>query len=70
VYGALVVAARFDPPDARRQFEEWRARHQAILTAAEPDQIVIDVGRATGGDFVRVWLPPDLAARCGVEGRS
>jgi hypothetical protein len=64
---ALVIAARFDPPDAHRRFNEWRAVHEPVLRYLASGQILVDVGRAVGGDFVRVWLPPEVAARVAKE---
>ena len=55
----LVIVAQFDPPNARIQYEEWRSNNSALLAELADDDIRIDTGRASGGDFVRVWLPPD-----------
>jgi len=62
-----VEAALFEPPDAHQRFAEWRTKCEAILEVIDPEQIRIDTGRAVGGDFVRVWLPPDAAAKCAKE---
>jgi hypothetical protein len=61
--GSLVVAATFDPPHAREQYERWRAINSDLLDELPDDDIRIDTGRAdTGGDFLRVWLPADAAS--------
>jgi hypothetical protein len=38
-----------------------------VLRYLASGQILVDVGRAVGGDFVRVWLPPEVAARVAKE---
>ena len=51
----FVTVAVFGPPDAVRQLEEWRLRHDDALAVIAADEVVFDVGRAVeGGDFVRV----------------
>jgi hypothetical protein len=60
----LIVAARFSPPDALRKYREWRSQNEQVLGALPADNVRVDIGRAGGGDFVRVWLPSAAAARC------
>jgi hypothetical protein len=53
----MVVVAEFYPPDARAQFEAWRAGLDAKERAGQDDW-VIDIGRALGGgDCYRVRAP-------------
>jgi hypothetical protein len=61
----LVVAVTFDPPGAGKRFKEWRVQYAAMLADLADNEIRIDVGRAVGRDFVRVWLPSELARRVG-----
>ena len=63
----LVVAVRFDPPGAYDRLRAWRDENAAILGGVSDEQIRIDVGRAVGGDFVRVWLPAEVARQLGVH---
>jgi len=67
---ALVVAARFDPPDAHRQYKKWRTFNEPILSSLPADEMRIDIGRTQWGDFVRVWLLPEAAARCQFHGHA
>jgi hypothetical protein len=64
----LVIAATFDPPDAQLRYEWWREANERRLAEVAPDRVRVDIGRAvSGADFVRIWLPADVAAQCSVE---
>jgi hypothetical protein len=59
----LRIAAEFVPPSAHARYERWREVNAELLNELSPDDVRLDVGRASsGGDFVRVWLPPDVLA--------
>jgi hypothetical protein len=60
----LVIAASFDPPDAHARYARWRELNAELLKGIPPDAVRVDTGRAISGeDFIRVWLPPDVATR-------
>ena len=62
----FVTVAEFTPPDAVRQLEEWRRRHDGALAVIAADEVVVDVGRAVeGGDFARVRVAEHHAAALG-----
>jgi hypothetical protein len=59
----FVTVAEFGPPDAVRQLEEWRRRHDDALAVIPADEVVFDVGRAVeGGDFARARVVEHHAA--------
>jgi hypothetical protein len=56
-------------------FPTWTAEGGPVPTGIVQGTLLEDdgclyVGRAVSGDFVRVWLPPDVAARCALNGHS
>ena len=57
------VVAVFDPPEAWKQFEEWRHQQAEAFAAVPKDEVRIDVGRTPDGDFVRVHVPDEHANR-------
>jgi hypothetical protein len=57
------VIAQFDPPNAHPAARKWRDEHAAILSQLPPEAILIDTGRATGGDFVRIRVADEFADR-------
>lgn len=57
----MKVVAQFDPPDAQPAARKWREAHAAILWQLPPEAILIDTGRATGGDFVRIRVADEFA---------
>ena len=59
----FVTVAEFRPPEAVRQLEEWRHRHEDALAVIPADEVVFDVGRAVeGGDFARARVAEHHAA--------
>ena len=64
----LVTVAEFRPPEAVRQLEEWRRRHEGALAVIPADEVVFDVGRAVeAGDFARVRVAEHHAAALGED---
>jgi hypothetical protein len=61
----LVVAVQFDPPGALDRLKLWRDENATALGELDDEQVRIDIGRAVGGSFARVWLPAEVAARLG-----
>ena len=59
----LIAVAIFDPPNATAKYRAWRAEHNDVMKQIPPDDVRIDVGRAVGGDFVRVSVAQSYAER-------
>jgi hypothetical protein len=57
------VVAQLDRPEAQSMFAKWREEHAAVLSALPDDALRIDIGRADGGDFVRVRVEEAYADR-------
>ena len=61
------LVASFDPPNAVRRFEEWRAAHAAALAEIPVHAWRVEYGRTGVGPYVRVrvdeaHLPETLTA--------
>jgi hypothetical protein len=51
----FVEVVRFDPPEATRQLNEWKAAHSTVLAGIPEHELVVDLGSAVeGGDFARI----------------
>ena len=60
----LVVAVTFGPPDAVASYERWRAGNERLLLDLAPESIRVDTERIqSGGTFIHVWLPREVAER-------
>jgi hypothetical protein len=61
------IVASFEPPDAVKRFEEWRAAHADVLAEIPVEAWRVEYGRTGVGPYVRVrvdeaHLPDSLAA--------
>ena len=61
------LVASFDPPDAVKRFDEWRAAHEGALAAIPAHAWRVEYGRTGVGQYVRVrvdesHLPQGLEA--------
>jgi hypothetical protein len=45
----LVVVEPMPAEAAKQQFIEWRAQHPEIISRLGPEDVIVDVIRATGG---------------------
>ena len=59
----MKVVAHFDPPNAGAAARVWREQHAAELCAIPDEALRIDVGRAVGGDFVRISVTDEYTDR-------
>jgi hypothetical protein len=48
------LVASFDPPDAVKRFEEWRAAHGDALAEVPAEAWRVEYGRTGVGPYVRV----------------
>jgi hypothetical protein len=55
----LVCLADFRPPGARSQLDVWKRSLEGLVLI--DSEWIVDLGRAVGGEFIRVWAPRHAA---------
>jgi hypothetical protein len=56
----MKMLVEFMPPDALPRLEAWREAHAAAMVDVPDDAVRIDIGRALGGSFARVWVSEEF----------